>query len=52
MKKEIRAVQQDSSDGQIDAMLRRWFFEDKGSVEVSNEDGGSVVSYQVIKKYG
>lgn len=35
MKKEIREVQQDSSDGQIDAMLRRWFFEDKGSVEVS-----------------
>lgn len=35
VKKEIRKVQQDSSDGQIDAMLRRWFFEDKGSVEVS-----------------
>lgn len=34
MKKEIRHIQSDSSDGQIDAMLRRWFYEDKGSVEV------------------
>lgn len=38
VKQEIRKVQQESSDGQIDAMLRRWFFEDKGSVEVG--DGG------------
>lgn len=34
VKKEIRHIQSDSSDGQIDAMLRRWFYEDKGSVEV------------------
>lgn len=33
IKKEIRLVQPESSDGQIDAMLRRWFCEEKGSVE-------------------
>lgn len=44
VKKEIRAVQQDSSDGQIDAMLRRWFFEDKGSVESYLWDNDRVVS--------
>ncbi|KAK7068522.1 hypothetical protein SK128_027163 [Halocaridina rubra] len=33
VKKDIRSVQPESSDGQIDAMLRRWFYEEKGSVE-------------------
>lgn len=44
VKKEIRKVQQDSSDGQIDAMLRRWFFEDKGSVESYLWDNDKVVA--------
>lgn len=35
VKKEIRKYQPSLSDGQIDAMLRRWFFEERGSVEVS-----------------
>ncbi|XP_045594879.2 acetyl-CoA carboxylase isoform X3 [Procambarus clarkii] len=44
VKKEIRAVQSDSSDGQIDAMLRRWFFEEKGSVESYLWDKDKVVA--------
>lgn len=44
VKKEIRKVQQDSSDGQIDAMLRRWFFEEKGSVESYLWDNDRVVA--------
>ncbi|KAK3859492.1 hypothetical protein Pcinc_034403 [Petrolisthes cinctipes] len=44
VKKEIRLVQPDSSDGQIDAMLRRWFFEDKGSVESYLWDKDKVVA--------
>ena len=35
VKKDIRQAQPSLVDGQIDAMLRRWFFEDKGSVEVN-----------------
>ncbi|MCL4129408.1 UNVERIFIED_CONTAM: hypothetical protein GTU68_007193 [Idotea baltica] len=33
VKKIIRKHQPGLSDGQIDAMLRRWFFEERGSVE-------------------
>ncbi|MPC07509.1 Acetyl-CoA carboxylase [Portunus trituberculatus] len=44
VKKEIRKVQHDSSDGQIDAMLRRWFFEEKGSVESYLWDNDRVVA--------
>lgn len=44
VKKEIRRIQSDSSDGQIDAMLRRWFFEDKGSVESYQWDNDRVVA--------
>lgn len=34
IKKQIRVDQPCLSDAQIDAMLRRWFFEERGSVEV------------------
>lgn len=44
VKKEIRLIQPDSSDGQIDAMLRRWFFEEKGSVESYLWDNDQVVA--------
>ncbi|XP_069956208.1 acetyl-CoA carboxylase isoform X2 [Cherax quadricarinatus] len=44
VKKEIRSIQPSSSDGQIDAMLRRWFFEEKGSVESYLWDKDQVVA--------
>lgn len=34
VKKEIRKYQPSLADSLIDAMLRRWFFEERGSVEV------------------
>ena len=34
IKTEIRQASPNLADGQIDAMLRRWFFEERGSIEV------------------
>ena len=38
VKKEIRVVQSETSDEQIDTMLKQWFQEERGSVEVTQCD--------------
>lgn len=50
VKKEIRTVQPESSDGQIDAMLRRWFFEERGSVESYLWDSDKAVAEWVDRQ--
>ncbi|XP_076067982.1 acetyl-CoA carboxylase isoform X2 [Oratosquilla oratoria] len=44
VKQQIRRAQPHQSDGQIDAMLRRWFFEERGSIDSYSWDSDQTVA--------